>query len=126
MPRPTAKHQAELEKSCGTVGDRSEQARGVKDTTRRLTEPAWDDGSSQSLGHQPGSIQELDLDPYIFVTNMQFGLHMDPLTNGVGALLVFVYAIGSPSPYLDCLVGPQRVRAGIRCPRVRWYPWGSP
>lgn len=38
MKRPTAKHQAELRKSYGKVGDRIKLARGVKDTTRRPTE----------------------------------------------------------------------------------------
>lgn len=40
MQQPTAKHQVELGKSCGRVGDRTEQVRGVKDTTRfRVNSP---------------------------------------------------------------------------------------
>ena len=35
---PTAEHQAHLGESCGRVRDRTEQARGVKDTMRRPTE----------------------------------------------------------------------------------------
>jgi hypothetical protein len=38
MQRPTAKHQAEVKKPCERVWDRIEQARRVKDTTRRPTE----------------------------------------------------------------------------------------
>lgn len=38
MQRPTAKHQEEFKESSGRVGDRVEQARGVKDTMRRPTE----------------------------------------------------------------------------------------
>ena len=38
MQRPTAKHQVEPGESCGRVRDRSWQAGGVKDTTRRPTE----------------------------------------------------------------------------------------
>ena len=38
MQRPTAKHQEELGESCERVRDKTEQARGVKDTTRRPTE----------------------------------------------------------------------------------------
>lgn len=40
MQRPTAKHQVELGESCGNVGDRSGQTRGVKDITRRPTQSA--------------------------------------------------------------------------------------
>lgn len=56
-----SQHQAELEKSCEKVEDRSKQARGIKDTTRIsiestnwapwvLTEP------------EPSTMQDLDLD----------------------------------------------------------------
>lgn len=38
IQKPTAKHQLELGESCGRLGDRSEQARVIKDTTRRSTE----------------------------------------------------------------------------------------
>jgi hypothetical protein len=38
MQRPTAKHQAEPEESCGRVEDRIEQAGRVKGITRRPTE----------------------------------------------------------------------------------------
>jgi hypothetical protein len=41
MQRPTTKHQAKPGESCGRVGDRSKQVRGVKDTTSRSTE-SWD------------------------------------------------------------------------------------
>jgi hypothetical protein len=36
--RPTAKCQTELRESFGRVGDRTERAGGVKDTTRKPTE----------------------------------------------------------------------------------------
>jgi hypothetical protein len=65
MQRPTAKHQSEPGESCGRVGDRSEQVRGVKDMRRRCTESTnlvpW--GLTEILGHQPRNMQELDLDP---------------------------------------------------------------
>ena len=35
MQRPTAKHQSEFRESFGRVGDRSEPAGGVKDTTQK-------------------------------------------------------------------------------------------
>ena len=63
----------------------------VKDTTRRsMGSTSWDHGSSQSLGHQPGSMQQLDLDSYIFVANLKLGLHVDSLTSGTGAISVYV------------------------------------
>lgn len=41
-------------------------------------------GGSHRLNHQSKSMQGLDLDPYIFVTGVQLGLLVGPLTNGVG------------------------------------------
>jgi hypothetical protein len=38
MQRPTAKNQVDLRESCGRVGDGSEQARGIKNTTKRPAE----------------------------------------------------------------------------------------
>ena len=44
-------------------------------TTRQLTKPTnMDNGNSQNLGHQPGGVQEMDLNPLIFVANVQLGL----------------------------------------------------
>ena len=38
MQRLTARHQVVFGESCGSVGDRIEQAKGVKNTTGRPTE----------------------------------------------------------------------------------------
>ena len=38
MQRPTVKHKAKFWESCGRVRERTEQVRGVKDTTERPTE----------------------------------------------------------------------------------------
>jgi hypothetical protein len=38
MQISSVKHQAELGESSGRIGDRTEQARGIKDITRRPTE----------------------------------------------------------------------------------------
>ena len=76
-----------------------------------LTEPG--PPTREHTGAGPG--------PYTFVANEQLGLHVGPLTSGVGAVSVPFHWI--PSPYLDCLVGPQWERmylspAGTTCPRV--------
>ena len=38
-------------------------------------------------GAGPPTRSELDQEPYIFVTNMSFGLHVDPLTNRAAVVL---------------------------------------
>jgi hypothetical protein len=74
--KATAKHKVQPEKSSGRVGERSEQVGGVKDTTRCSTE-------STNLGPWgltvPGP-------PTMVHANVQFGLHVDPLKSGSGAV----------------------------------------
>ena len=88
MQRPTAKHQEELGESCERVRDKTEQARGVKDTTRRPTE---------STNLDPEELTESELPtkehagaesrtPNILVTDVQLGLHVCPLRTGVAAV----------------------------------------
>ena len=63
MHRSTGEHKAEPRDFYRRVGDRSGKVRGVKDTPRRPTESInlrlW---GLKNLGHQPGSMQEIDLD----------------------------------------------------------------
>ena len=59
---------------------------------------------------------------------MQLGVHVGPLTSGAGSVSVSVPCQWIPFPYLDCVLWPQWERlcpAGIRCPRVGWYPRGG-
>jgi hypothetical protein len=77
MQRPTAKHQEELGEPCGTVGNGTDRAKGVKNTTRRPTESTnlgpW---GSERL-NQLRSMQGLGLD-LTFVRGMQSGLMWVP------------------------------------------------
>ena len=97
--------------SCRREVEQDEQARGVKDTTRRPTEstslslceltetelPTKEHaGTRPSPPHAP-----------IFVADVQVGLHVGPLTIGEDAVSDSVPAIGFPLPYLNCLVEPQ-------------------
>jgi hypothetical protein len=65
VQKPTVKHQAELGDS--RVEDRIEQARRVKDITRRPT-------GSTNLG--PESMQELDRDHLHICSNVQIGVRV--------------------------------------------------
>jgi hypothetical protein len=74
--------------SHGKVRDRSEQAREVKDTTRRprvncpgtmRAHRVW--ATNQRAGRSWNSI------PYTFVAKVQLGLHVDPITSGVEGCL---------------------------------------
>jgi hypothetical protein len=82
----------------GIVVNKSE---GVRNSTRRprVNKPGIK-VISQSLDHQPGSMQELDLDPpsMHFLTNVQLGLHVGPLTSGVRLSLTLFPLIDLPSP----------------------------
>ena len=80
MQRPTGKHHVELRESCGRMGDRREQAGGVKDTTRRptvstnlglwgLTEPGLPTREHAGAGPSPRPT---------FVAKVQLGLHVVP------------------------------------------------
>jgi hypothetical protein len=105
MQRPTSKHHVELRESCGRMGDRREQAGGVKDTTRRLTE-------STNLGlwglTEPGlpTREHAGAGPSprpTFVAKVQLGLHVGPLTSEAGAVSVSVPCHWVPFP----LPGPS-------------------
>ena len=62
-----------------------EGAGGVKNTTRRPTEPAnLGQGDLQRMNHQPKSMQGLDLDPHTYVADVQLHLHVSPPTTEVG------------------------------------------
>jgi hypothetical protein len=83
MQRPTTKHQSELRESCGRVGDKTERAKGVKDT-RRPTE-STNLGSWGLTETEPPTKEHAGAGPSApppFVADMPFGLHVDPLTNG--------------------------------------------
>ena len=97
MQRATAKHQAELE----GVRGRTEVAEGVKETTRRITEPTNTQGLTET---------EPALVPHTFVVDVQLGLHTDPLTTGMwrGLSLTLLPAIGSLSPSWAALYGFSR------------------
>lgn len=68
------------------------------DPQKQLT---WDHKCSQSLGHQPENMQELDPDT---IANVQLSLPLDPLTSKTE--VVPCHWIPFPL-FLDCLVGPQ-------------------
>jgi hypothetical protein len=98
----------EHRESCERVRNRIEQAGEVKDIIRRPTEsPDLGPWGSQNLGHQPKSTHGLDLGPHTFVANVQFGLHVCPLTRGAGTVSISVLSHWIPFPHMDCLVGPQ-------------------
>jgi hypothetical protein len=104
------------------MGDRCEQVIWVRTSQEDpQSQPTWDHRGPK-LGHQPGSIQELDLDSLLFVANIQLGLHVGILTSGEKAVLISLPCHWNPfSPYLDSLVGPQWERMQKDAPRV-WVP----
>lgn len=61
----------------------------------------WNHEGSQSLGHPPGSIQELDF------RYVQLCLRVGPLTSGMEVVLVSVPCNWIPFLYMDCLSGRQ-------------------
>jgi len=100
------KHQVEPMEFCRKVRNRTEQVWGIKCNTRRHPESTnLGPRGLTDLDHQPGSRQELELEPYTFVANVKLGLQVGPLTSREG--LSLFPATGFPSPYLDWLVGPQ-------------------
>jgi hypothetical protein len=120
--RPTVKHQAELQESCGGAWDRIwVSLRGQRDLQSQLT---WAHRGSQRRNQQPKSMQRLDLASPMFVANVQLALHMGSLTSGVGAVSDFVAWHWIPFLYLDYLIGPQleRMCFFLLGPVVpRWY-----
>ena len=81
------------------VSNRERSRTPQEDTQCQIT---GDHESSQSLGHQLGCMQELNLNiPHI--CNVQLCLHVALLANQVGVFS----AIGSPSPYLDYFLVAQ-------------------
>jgi hypothetical protein len=112
------------------VGDRIEQARGVKDTIGRPKEPnnlgSWE---LTEPGPPTRKHAGLDLDPAHIYSKLQLGIHVVPLTSVVGSVSVSVPCQLIPFS-LPILCGWVSVGedvpspAGTRCPRVRWYPMG--
>lgn len=103
MQRSTTKHHVELWKSCGRVGDRIEQAWGVKDTTERPTASTtlgiWGLTETQPSTREHGEARHRS--PYMFV-NIQLSLHKDPQTIGAEAASVSVpwHCIPFPTTWL--------------------------
>lgn len=64
--------------------------RKPEDNTRPTEPTNLSPGDSQSLGHQPESTEGQDLDPYTLEQEAKS-----------------LFPVLSPSPYLDCLAGPQ-------------------
>jgi hypothetical protein len=104
MQRPTAKHQAEPGESCGRIGDRSDQVRGVKGSTGRPTE-------STILGPWRLTNPETPTREYAWAGPrpptylVQLGLHVALLISRTGAILISVPCYWIPFP--PSLSGPQ-------------------
>lgn len=134
MQQPTAKHQVELGKSCGRVGDRTEQVRGVKDTTRfRVNSPGTTGAGvgSQRLNYQPKSMQGMDLGPLHICSKYAAWSSCGSSNNWSGGCLWFCCLPLDllPPPGLPgwASVGEEVLSpAGTGCPRVGWYPRGLP
>lgn len=62
MKRSRDKYQVKPEESCERVGDRSEQVQGSSTQVDPQYQVTLDHGESQSLGYQPGRMQELYVD----------------------------------------------------------------
>jgi hypothetical protein len=95
--------------SCGSVGKRTERAGRVRDTTRALQSPT-NQGLWELTETKPPTKDHVEPGPrprFIFVTDVQLGLNLDPLTTGVGAASDSFASQWIPFPYLVCLVGPQ-------------------
>jgi hypothetical protein len=102
MQRPTAKHQVESGESCGRVGDRSVQVKEIKYTAGRHSQLTQGHG-----GTEPGPLtrEHAGAGPvwvYIFVENVQLGLHMGPLISRARLVSVSVtcHWIHFPQPVL--------------------------
>lgn len=116
--------------------DRSKQDRGVKDTTWKPTESiALNHKGSQSLVHQPGNMQELELDPlHICSKCPAWCSYGSP--NKWNQTVSFPGIGSTPLPLLG-LPGWASVEEHVLSPagniwaRVRWYPpslrrrWGG-
>lgn len=124
VQRTTAKHYLEFRESCKRVGEKIVQAREVKDTTRpteltgldpwALIEPEPPTRKHAGAGHRTQA-------PYLFSSNVQFGLHMEPLSSEQVMFQTLCTAIGFPSPSLDCLVGPWWEKMSQAC----WESWSG-
>ena len=64
-----------------------------------LSQLTWDQKCFKILGHQPGNIQELDLESLHICSNWFLGIHVVSLTSGTGPFSVYVprHWISSPS-----------------------------
>lgn len=67
----------------------------------------WGHGGSQSLGHQSGNMQELDIGSLHICGKCQLGVHVGPLTNEVRTISFSVPCHWIPFPLLDCLYRSQ-------------------
>lgn len=99
----TVKHHVVLSKSCGRVVDRIEQAREVKDATRRCTESTnLSHAGSTGLGYQPRGLHRLDLEPL----NLWMGCaDWFSTKNAIEAKSVSESTFGSPSPSWTASLG---------------------
>jgi hypothetical protein len=99
-----------------------------EDTQSQLT---WDHGGSQSLGHQPWSMQELDLDP-LHICNKCAAWCSCGSPNKQSRDYLDLCSLPLDSLPLPGLHGWASVGengpspAGSRCPRVGWYPKWAP
>jgi hypothetical protein len=78
-------------KSCGRVGDRSEQYRGIKDNRRRTNRvnkhgTLW----TQSLGFKSGTKKFLVLDSLFICRKCVLSIHVGPRRGRVGAALAIL------------------------------------
>ena len=81
MQRCTAKQEAELGNLVEEWRIGLNEQEGSRTPQEDLqSQLIWAHRGSQRLNHQPMSMQRLDLGPYTFVTDVQLGLHVGPLT----------------------------------------------
>lgn len=65
-------------------------------------------GSHRTWATNQGTGKSWTLTPYTFEADVRLGLHLGPLTMGEGSIFLYVPSIGTPTPYLNYLVRPQR------------------
>jgi hypothetical protein len=81
---------------CGIEVSKSEVSRTPQEDPQ--SQLSMDRGGSQSLGHQPDIMQELDLDPLHICSKCSAWPCMGPLTSGVGVVSGFAPCHWIPFP----------------------------